>query len=98
LALQSNLTALSTGERLRALVDAQQLEAGLARDLLEALHFLMGLRLKNHLAQRQLTQPTTNTVRLSDLSTLERDRLQDTLGIVRRFRQHLQQHFRLGAL
>ena len=98
LALQSHLTALSTGERLRALVDAQQLEAGLARDLLEALHFLMGLRLKNHLAQRQLTQPTTNTVRLSDLSTLERDRLQDTLGIVRRFRQHLQQHFRLGAL
>jgi len=42
--------------------------------------------------------PLANTVRLSDLSTLERDRLQDTLGIVRRFRQHLQQHFRLGAL
>jgi CBS domain-containing protein len=98
LALQTHSTALGTGERLRALVDAQQLDAALARDLLEALHFLMGLRLKNHLAQRQLARPTDNVVRLSDLSTLERDRLEDTLGIVRRFRQHLQQHFKLGAL
>lgn len=98
LALQSHLTALGTGERLRALVDAQQLDAPLARDLLEALHFLMGLRLKNHLAQRQLGQPANNLVRLSTLSTLERDRLQDTLGIVKRFRQQLQQQFKLGAL
>ena len=98
LALQSNLAVLSTAERLRALVDAQRLDAGLARDLLEALHFLMGLRLKNHLAQRQLGRPADSLVRLSDLSTLERDRLQDTLGIVKRFRQHLQQHFRLAAL
>ncbi|HMO46442.1 MAG TPA: putative nucleotidyltransferase substrate binding domain-containing protein [Rubrivivax sp.] len=98
LALQAHVTSLSTAERLRALADAQQLEAGLARDLLEALHFLMGLRLKNHLAQRQLGRPADNLVRLSALSTLERDRLQDTLGIVKRLRQHLQQHFRLAAL
>jgi hypothetical protein len=26
------------------------------------------------------------------------DRLQDALGIIKRFRQHLQQHFKLGAL
>ena len=98
LALQSHVAGLSTSERLRALVDAQQIEADLARDLLEALHFLMGLRLKNHLAQRQLERPADNLVRLSGLSTLERDRLQDTLGIVKRFRQRLQQHFKLGAL
>ncbi len=98
LALQAHLAVLGTGERLRALVDAQQLDADLARDLLEALHFLMGLRLKNHLAQRQRGHATDNLVRLSDLSTLERDRLQDSLGIVRRFRQQLQQQLRLGAL
>ena len=98
LALQSRVSALGTGERLRVLVEAQQLDADLARDLLEALHFLMGLRLKNHLAQRQLARPADNLVRLSDLSTLERDRLQDTLGIVKRFRQQLQQQFKLGAL
>ena len=39
-----------------------------------------------------------NLVRMSGLSTLERDRLQDALGIIKRFRQHLQQHFKLDAL
>ena len=37
-------------------------------------------------------------MRMSALSTLERDRLQDSLAIIKRFRQHLQQHFRLDAL
>jgi signal-transduction protein with cAMP-binding, CBS, and nucleotidyltransferase domain len=32
------------------------------------------------------------------MSTLERDRLKESLAIVKRFRQHLQQHFKLGAL
>ena len=83
---------------LRALVQAGQLDAALARDLLEALHFLMGLKLLNNLAQRLRAQPVTNLVAMSSLSTLERDRLKDTLAIVKRFRQQLQQHFRLGAL
>jgi CBS domain-containing protein len=98
LALQARIDALGTAERLRALVAARQLDAELARDLSEALHFLMGLKLKNNLAQRQRGLPADNLVRLPRLSTLERDRLQDTLGIVKRFRQHLQQHFKLGAL
>ena len=98
LALQSKVSALSTAERLRSLVDARRLDAELARDLVEALHFLMGLKLKNNLAQRQLGQPVDNLVRMSSLSTLERDRLKESLAIVKRFRQHLQQHFTLGAL
>ena len=98
LALQSHVGALGTAERVRALVDARQLDADLARDLVEALHFLMGLKLRNNLAQRQLGQPVDNLVRMSTMSTLERDRLKESLAIVKRFRQHLQQHFRLGAL
>jgi CBS domain-containing protein len=98
LALQARVTALSTAERLRSLVEARQIDADLARDLVEALHYLMGLKLKNNLAQRQRGQPVDNLVRMSGLSTLERDRLKDTLAIVKRFRQHLQQHFKLGAL
>ena len=98
LALQSRVGALGTAERVRALVDARQLDADLARDLVEALHFLMGLKLRNNLAQRQLGQPVDNLVRMSAMSTLERDRLKESLAIVKRFRQHLQQHFRLGAL
>jgi len=98
LALQSHIGALGTAERVRALVDARQIDADLARDLVEALHFLMGLKLRNNLAQRQLGQPVDNLVRMSTMSTLERDRLKESLAIVKRFRQHLQQHFRLGAL
>jgi CBS domain-containing protein len=98
LALQSQVTHLSTAERLRALVERRRIDAALARDLTEALHFMMGLKLKNNLAQRQAGRAVDNLVRMSGLSTLERDRLQDALGIIRRFRQFLQQHFKLGAL
>jgi len=98
LALQSHIGALGTAERVRALVDTRQLDADLGRDLVEALHFLMGLKLRNNLVQRQLGQPVDNLVRMSTMSTLERDRLKESLAIVKRFRQHLQQHFKLGAL
>jgi CBS domain-containing protein len=98
LALQGQLPQLGTVERLRALVDRGRIEAELARDLTETLHFMMGLKLKNNLAQRQAGRPVDNLVRMSALSTLERDRLQDALGIIKRFRQHLHQHFKLGAL
>jgi CBS domain-containing protein len=98
LALQAQLAPTGSGERLRGLVERGRIDAGLARDLTETLHFMMGLKLKNNLAQRQLGKPVDNLVRLAELSTLERDRLQDALGIIRRFRQFLQQHFRLGAL
>ncbi|MBN8509733.1 MAG: CBS domain-containing protein [Burkholderiales bacterium] len=98
LALQAQIAPLATTERLRALVERARIDPSLARDLAETLHFMMGLKLKNNLLQRQLGQPADNLVRMADLSTLERDRLQDALGIIRRFRQFLQQHFRLGAL
>ena len=98
LALQAQATPLSTTERLRVLVERRRIDANLARDLSEALHFMMGLKLKNNLAQRQAGRSVDNLVRMSSLSTLERDRLQDALGIIKRFRQHLQQHFKLGAL
>ncbi len=98
LALQEQVTQLATTDRLRALVDRGRVEAPLARDLIEALHFMMALKLKNNLAQRQGGQPADNLVRMGSMSTLERDRLQDALGIIKRFRQFLQQHFKLGAV
>ncbi len=98
LALQAHVSALGTAERLRTLVEAKRLDADLARDLVESLRFLMGLKLKNNLAQRQLGQPASNLVRMSALSTLDRDRLKECLAIIKRFRQHLQVHFKLGAL
>ena len=98
LALQHHVSELGTAARLTALADRQQLPAPMARDLTEALHFLMTLKLDNNLRQRGAGLATDHLVHMSTLSTLEGERLKDTLAIVKRFRQHLQQHFRLDSL
>ncbi len=78
--------------------DQNHLAPDLARDLVDALHFLMGLKLRHNLRQRQLRQPIDNLVRLSAFGTLERDLLKDSLAIIKRFKQFLRQHFKLEAL
>ncbi|WP_326541119.1 putative nucleotidyltransferase substrate binding domain-containing protein [Pseudorhodoferax sp.] len=98
LALQAGLHESSTAARLQALAAAGRLDAALARDLLDALHFLMGLRLSHQLRQRGAGQPAGNSLRAAELGTLEREPLHDALAIVRRFRQFLREHFRLDAL
>ncbi|MEO8250519.1 MAG: DUF294 nucleotidyltransferase-like domain-containing protein [Burkholderiales bacterium] len=98
LALQRRIDALATTARLKALVAEGGLSAKLARDLTEALHFFMALKLKNNLRQRQAGERASNVVRLSDLGTLEGDQLKDALAIIRQFRQYLQHHFRLDSL
>ncbi len=98
LALQNGIDALGTSERIHQLASRHQLEAPLARDLGDALRFLMGLKLQNNLRQQQLGEAVHNSVKLSDLGTLERDLLKDSLAIIKRFKQHLRSHFRLDAL
>ena len=97
LALEHRLDALSTVERLRGLADQQVLPQELARDLAESLHFMMTLKLRNNLRQIALGQPVSNLVKLGDLSTLDRDLLNDSQAIIRQFRLHLQLHFHLPA-
>lgn len=98
LALEHHLTEVGTVERIRTLVNLGHMQKALARDLIDTLHFLMGLKLKHNLQQRQLQQPADNVVRLSQFGTLERDMLKDALQIIKRLRQHLRLHFRLDAL
>ena len=98
LALQHHVAELGTVARLQVLADRHLLPAATVRDLTEALHFLMTLKLENNLGQRRTGQAASNRVQLSSLGTLERERLKDTLAIIKRFRQHLRQHFRLDAL
>ena len=98
LALQYHLAELGTVERMRTLVNLGHLDPGLARDLTDTLRFLMGLKLRHNLHQRQLQQPADNLVRLSQFGTLERDMLKDALSIIRRLQQFLRLHFRLDAL
>jgi CBS domain-containing protein len=97
LALEYRLDCLGTAERLLALGQQERLPAALVRDLVETLHLLMGLKLRNNLRQRSLGEPISNLVHLGSLSTLDRDLLKDALIIIRQFKQHLRVHYRLGS-
>lgn len=98
LALEHRLDALRTTDRIHQLAGKEHLDAALARDLVDALQFLMGLKLKNNLRQRQMNETPHNRVKLSELGTLERDLLKDSLAIIKRFKQHLRSHFKLETL
>lgn len=98
LALQYGVHERGTAARLARLVQGQRVDADLARDLTEALHLLMGIRLTHQLRQRARGELAGNEVRPSALSTLEREPLLHALAIVKRFRLFLRQHFRLDQL
>ncbi|MGD9836183.1 MAG: putative nucleotidyltransferase substrate binding domain-containing protein [Piscinibacter sp.] len=98
LCLRHDVRAAGTAERVEALVAAGALDASLGRDLSEALHYLMGLRLERQLADRAAGRTPDNSVRPAELSTMERDRVRDALAIAKRFRGVLRQTFRLDQL
>ena len=97
LALRDRLQATSTAERLDALVANGRLSADLAADLIDSLHFLMGLKLKSGLAELDVRRPVSGGVRTDQLGSLERDLLKDTLAVVRRFKALVRHQFHLEA-
>ncbi|MET3447160.1 DUF294 nucleotidyltransferase-like domain-containing protein [Ralstonia sp. 1138] len=88
------LDETGTVPRLDALVRAEAVDAHMAAELSDSLHFLMSLRLKAGLAEVDARQPLSCDVHLARLSSLERDLLKDTLGAVKRFKALLQQRWR----
>jgi CBS domain-containing protein len=98
LCLQHGVREPGTAQRLRRLVERELLDADLGRDLLEALHFLMEMKLRHQLRQRAAGESPGNLVQPSALSTMERDQLKDALAINKRFRGLLRQRFRFDAM
>lgn len=98
LALESRIRPLGTVERVRALEAAGRIDPALARDLIDALRFLIGLKLDNNLRQIAAGRTPDNKARLADLGTLDRQALRDSIAIVRGFKQWLGRHFRFDAL
>ena len=86
LALQYGVREQGTAARLARLAAQGHIDEGLARDLLEALHLLMGVRLTHQLQQRDRGLVPGNEVKPSELSTLEREPLRHALAIVGRLR------------
>lgn len=97
LALEHRLEALGTMERLQAMAAQAIVPPALARDLIETLHMLMALKLRNNLRQISLGQAVSNLVELSSLGTLDRDMLKDALNIIKLFKQHLRLRYRLES-
>ena len=100
LALEARLAVTGTVERIDALLALGRLPADLAPDLVECLHFLMGLRLKVGLDAMDAGQRDANgrMVVLGRVGQLDRDLLKDALAIVKRFKALLRQRYRLDAL
>jgi len=98
LALDARLTVTGTVERIEALVAAGKLPDDFGTDLIDSLHFFMGLKLKVGLAELEHGRSGEGAIVLDKLSSLDRDLLKDTLGVVKRFRALLGTRFRLDAL
>ncbi len=98
LSLQYGVREPGTVARLQALAARGRLDAALARELTDALHFLMRLRLSHQLLQRAGGARPGNEVRPADLALREREPLREALAVVLRFRGVLRHHFRLDAL
>ena len=98
LALAHRVLETSTTGRILALVAEGKLEASMGTDLTDSLHFFMGLKLKAGLTELDTGQAVTGTVNVARLSSLDRDLLKDTLGVVKRFKTLLRQRFHLDAM
>jgi CBS domain-containing protein len=98
LALRDHVAATSTVARLEALVAAGRLAADFANDLGDALHFLMGLRLKAGLSELDTGRAVSGGVAIDKLSSIERDLLKDALAVVKRFKALLRHQFHLETV
>ena len=98
LALEMHVEKTGTVERIEALTAASKLPPDMAPDLVDSLHFFMGLRLKAGLDAMDLGRNNGRVIDVDQLSSLDRDLLKDTLQVVKRFKAMLRQRYRLDAI
>ena len=99
LGLEAHIEETNTFERLHILSNKGILDEALARDVGEALSYMMDVRLKSGLEAITLgaaVDKDLNKLDTVNMSTLERDLLKDALQVVKRFKAKIRQHFHLG--
>ena len=92
LSLEKGLHETGTAARIARLAELGAFDAQFARELTQALHYLMALRLDAQIAK----SASTSLVRPGALSTMERDLLRDAFHVVKRLREMLRRHFNLA--
>jgi CBS domain-containing protein len=96
LALEKRLEETNTVQRIRRLTDLGLFDRARGQELADAFAYLLGLRLSARLERLRLHQTPDNLVDTAQISKLERDLLKDSLQIVKRFKEVVRHHFRLG--
>jgi CBS domain-containing protein len=96
LAFEARLACTGTVERIEALRAMGRLPPDLGAQLVDSLHFLMGLKLQAGLDAAG--GGNGRLVHLESLSTLQRDLLKDALTVVKRFKAMLRHRYRLDML
>ena len=92
LALEQGLLETGTAARIAKLAELRVFDGQFARELTQALHYLMTLRLDAQIAEKA----AASLVKPGELSTMERDLLRDAFQVVKRLRDMLRRHFNLA--
>ena len=92
LSLEKGLHETATTARIARLTEMNVFDGQFARELTQALHYLMTLRLDAQIAE----QASTSLVKPGELSTMERDLLRDAFQVVKQLRDMLRRHFNLA--
>ena len=95
MALEADIDATNTFDRLEALTSRSIIEKSQTDDLAESLAFLMRLRLDAGLEMLRKGHPLSNEIDTASLSTLDKDLLQDALQVVKRFKRMINQRYGL---
>ncbi len=97
IAIEKGLAETSTADRIDALARNNTLGEELAGDLKSALSYFMEVRLRSQLTAIKTGRHDEEAiVRLSELSTRDRDLLRDALKVVKRFRETVRSRYHLG--
>jgi CBS domain-containing protein len=91
LALEKGLTETNTAARIARLAELGTFEPQFARELTEALRYLMTMKLDAEIAE----QTSPGLVRPRELTTMERDALRDAFQVAKRLREMVRRHFNL---
>jgi CBS domain-containing protein len=92
-ALDNNIYATSTVERLREVKSSRSLIWEVCDDLEQAFEFLMSVRIRHQFAQIQAAEEPDNYIRPGNLSTLDRTTLKETFRLIDRVQEMLRRHY-----
>jgi CBS domain-containing protein len=91
-ALEKGLAETNTAARIARLAELGTFEPQFARELTEALRYLMTMRLDAEITEHA----STSVVRPRELTTMERDALRDAFQVAKKLREMVRRHFNLA--